>query len=491
MPSRGHAAFVILVAIVLLVSGALRIREAQKSFWLDELHTTELAHGTRADMLSILAEEVHAPLFYVLVSFADTLGASGHALRTVSVLIGLMGFLPLLLILRALETPRSGVVAAVALYGLAPFQLRYQVELRPYVLLQTLALFLVWAAFCHQGKARLRFWVFAGCSALALLTHYLAAAVIVGVGAGRLLFRPAESLPLKQVVLAGSLGVLVFIPWVMTMENWLFTDPEALVRADDAVGPRRPRPGFQELRGEVASILPRTLVPGAESLLKPQSALVRIGLFFSLLAMAIGVLTGLKRLRSVPRIFWGTALAAGCAAFPVGLLCVRFWHRIPIQYFVVLAWFWPLLGALVMGWLVAPAWRKEALGILLTGLLLAGWAEATGAPRENLQEAVQRAVAMAEEEGAHLTAMMRQPRQYHHTELFKAYGIRGPVIEPQAVPPADGRPVVVITRRLPLEIPGEGRRLALTVRSGRSLASHVKVGRAVGIYLFRPSSSSR
>ncbi|MFT7617375.1 MAG: hypothetical protein ACI97A_001011 [Planctomycetota bacterium] len=478
----------VLTIIGLILFGlGYRVVEAQKSFWLDELHTTELAHVGPQRMLEKLGEDFHAPLYFLAVGWMEALGLEGHGLRSISILFSMLSLWPLLMIARSAKISGYATVALVGVVMLAPFQIRYGAELRPYSLVAFFALLMVWAAFDSERPFHVRWAIFALTAALALFTHYLAAALIIAIGFVRLFVRPAGSIPVFRLILAGTLGVLLFLPWILTMESWIFSDPEALVRSDQVkqVEMAEPEdlPGFGELKEEVLLAFPRAFSPSMNSLGGSSKYVVMVGTGLALAVIGFGLLSMLRRIK-ISGQFFG---AASCGLFTmsiIGLLCVQFWHRIPIQYFAIGAWMWAFLAAIAIDGLRTNKMRSMALTVLLIGLVLAATGEVSGEPRENLESAVRQAVDLAKEENAHLTCLMRQPKQYTNTEVFRVYHKSAAAIEPTDVPEDDGRSVVVMTRRVSLEAKEGEVEFEDSIRKKRKLKRSIVVGRAIKIYLF-------
>ncbi len=478
----------LLLTLFIVVAGVgFRMAAMKKSFWLDELHTTELGHQPLTAMIQLLGADFHAPLYFLSVNVMDTLGMYGHSLRWGAFVFGLLGIIPLVALLREMGIGSKGLVATLAVFFLAPFQIRYGVELRPYSLLQTLCLVLLWAAFSESKSGRFRFLVFAAATAAGLYVHYLSSVFVVAIGTIRL-FAPGSKTRLKWplVVLAGTCGVLLFLPWVLAMESWLVDDPEAIVRSDqvsakEAMDMPEPK-GFGELKGEIVEIIPRTLVPGSESLGKNSSRFVLVGLGLVGAVLTLGLAHLVRRRKCFGPVF-GLILVGVLAAGLVTFLCVVFWHRIPIQYFAVAAWIWPVLSGLVVDGIERKVRKNLALVLLLLGLSLAAIGETTGMPREQLQEASKRAQALAIGMNAHLTAVMRQPDHYDQIEVFRVYGGAFNSIPPDEVPRSDGRPVIVLTRRTDLASPDLKKSYARSLLSERKITQRMEAGRGLCIYL--------
>lgn len=487
-PQNPSSKFIILTISILVLAGlGFRLLEAKKSFWLDELHTTELAHVSPQVMIEKLKEDFHAPLYFLAVGGLEWGGLKGHGLRILSILFSMLSLWPLILIARNMKIGPYGLAGMTGVMMLSPFQLRYGVELRPYSCVAFFAIAMAWAAFDSKSGPKLRFLVFIFTAALALFVHYLAAAVILAIGFVKLFCRPAGSMPVGRLILAGTLGVLLFLPWILTMESWLFNDPEALVRSDQVKKSEVEVPedlaGFSELKGELLLAFPRGLSPSMNSLGGYSKHLVLVGTGLSLLGIALGILCMLRR----RRVEWnglGPILCGFVAMALIGFLCVKFWHRIPIQYFALGAWAWAPLAGLSIEGFASEKGRRFALAVLLFGLAVSAVGEVNGQPRENLSHAILMASDLAKDEDAHLTAIMRQPPQYTNTELFRVYLPSAAVVEPDAIPIDDGRSVVVVTRRTSLDLTGDKGSTSDPIRAKRQLKRRIVVDRAITIYLF-------
>jgi uncharacterized membrane protein len=165
----------VLVALV-AVAAALRFtRIGQQSFWLDEAYTVDLVQRPVGDMLSgVASTESTPPLYYVLAWLWEKVFGHGEAgLRSLS---ALAGTLTVPVAWRAarewFDSPRAGLVAA-GLVAVNPFFVWYSQEARSYSLLVlTIALTLLFLA-----RRAYVWWAVA--AALALLTHYFAAFILV------------------------------------------------------------------------------------------------------------------------------------------------------------------------------------------------------------------------------------------------------------------------------------------------------------------------
>lgn len=173
---------------------------ADPPFWFDEEWTLEMGTLPPGQLLQALqGKDFHPPLGYlVLGGWASFLGLFGVEreipLRLLPVLLG-SAVAPLLFFsLRAQGLPASLALLGGSLWAFLPQALLQDTEFRMY----PLAALLVAAALL--GAKRRSFPLWAGATALALWTHYLAGAVALSLG-----------LPFGRRVL---LPPLAFLPWV-------------------------------------------------------------------------------------------------------------------------------------------------------------------------------------------------------------------------------------------------------------------------------------
>ena len=486
-----------LLILVVLAGVGLRLAEANnKSLWLDELHTLEIAASEDAGgVVDRLRPDFHAPLHFLTVHALGDLDP--HRSRLVSAAIGLLALLPLLLLARDGGLGIAGRIAVAAGVMLLPFQLRYGVELRPYAWLQLFSAICAWAAFATRSGPRLRFAVFALATAAGLYTHYAMSVAVVGIGVARLFVHGRGLLPLWQVVVAGTLGVIAFLPWVMEVESWIFEDPSVMTRDEKAEGaaahtPQTPK-SLTEMAPHLMSTPARMVVPSVGTLGGLPSKLVLGGAAIAGLALLLAAALSLRRSSEdapagANRTVFGALLAAAAATTIMALACWYLWNRIPLQYFALSAWGWPLLlGALVNG----AARRGRGAAVLtgvVTGLLLMGSGHGFGAAREDLRGGVAKARELSAQHPGAITAILRQPDWYSHAFLFQIYGGDLKVTEPTALPPGGDAPspVIVVTRNAPPLRKGSPDKPWRSVVAGRQqVGDPIRVDRAVVVYVYQ------
>ncbi|MDX6668523.1 MAG: mannosyltransferase [Solirubrobacteraceae bacterium] len=167
---------------IVVAAAALRLFHiGQQSFWLDESYTVDLVQRSFGHMLDGVARtESTPPLFYVLAwAWAKLFGHGEAGLRSLSALFGTLTVPVAWRAGRELFSPAAGLIAA-ALVAVNPFFVWYSQEARSYALLVLMAalsvLFLA-RALRNPAPRALALWALS--AALALLTHYFAAFLLV------------------------------------------------------------------------------------------------------------------------------------------------------------------------------------------------------------------------------------------------------------------------------------------------------------------------
>src|SRR3954465_433426 len=197
----------LLVGLVVLAAVLRFATIDQQSYWLDEAFTVGLLREDFPHMLKYMTEtELTPPLYYVLAwPWAHVFGTGEAALRSFSALIGI-AVVPVAYLAGREAVSRTAGVVTAALVAFNPLLVWYSQEARPYSLLVLLsALSLL---FFLRGRRRVEsrdLWRWALASALALLTHYFAAFLVVPEGLWLAwIWRPRA----KAVVAGGMVAVV-------------------------------------------------------------------------------------------------------------------------------------------------------------------------------------------------------------------------------------------------------------------------------------------
>ncbi|HLJ03343.1 MAG TPA: glycosyltransferase family 39 protein, partial [Solirubrobacteraceae bacterium] len=169
------------LAGILVLAAVLRfVTLGSQSYWFDEAQAAHEFQGSLGSVLhSLYTRETNPPLYFVLGwLWAKVFGTGEVALRSLSALAGVAAVALIYKCGEELVSRRAGLVAA-GLAAINPFMIWYSQEAREYMLVAALsAASLLWfARALRTGAGRSVAW-WAGCSALALLTHFFAAFLV-------------------------------------------------------------------------------------------------------------------------------------------------------------------------------------------------------------------------------------------------------------------------------------------------------------------------
>ena len=244
--------FSIAVIVILLLGIALRfINLEQKVYWIDEVHTSLRASGyTRTEFVEqapvgkivgieelqkfqhltpernfgvgvkAIASSEHSPLYYVLARLGmELFGSSISVTRGVAAVISLLSF-PCIYFL-AQELFASTLVSAIAvvLLAVSPVNMLYAREAREYSLLAAAILFSSWMFLrAIRLNSKPGWLLYALSVALGLYTHPLAVLALMAQGIyGAIATRFSWNKFLKRYIIASSIGIVLFAPWI-----WVF-----------------------------------------------------------------------------------------------------------------------------------------------------------------------------------------------------------------------------------------------------------------------------
>ena len=166
----------LLLALILLLALALRLHHfTYNCLWLDEANGVLFAQASLGEIPSLLAGDAHPPLYYFLLHFWMLLfGAGEIAVRSLSLLCGLLLIAGVYLWGRRIFTPGLGLAAAFYL-AITPIQVFHSRQARMYTLLPLLALMALGHLWLYLDRQRRRDLVlFCLFLLAALFTHYFA-----------------------------------------------------------------------------------------------------------------------------------------------------------------------------------------------------------------------------------------------------------------------------------------------------------------------------
>ena len=355
------------LAGILLLAALLRFYAlGAESLWLDEATSLVVADNSPAQIVALTAEDIHPPLYYLLLRAWLVFGQSEAVLRSLSAVIGLLSVAGLYGLGRALWTPLAGAMAALLL-AVSPLHIWYSQEARMYGLASLWAIIASGLLYRAWGRSGWGHWAgYALALALGMYTHYFFGFVVVAhvVFVGYMLLR--RNTP--RAVLLGWVGaqlawVALFAPWIPTVIRQLRGGGGAWVT--HAVG----RPTLQVLWDTYIGF---TIGPVREML----PVWLRRGAYVAYLLVLIGALWLIFRSRAekVPAGHW--------AKMDSGVFCL-IWCVVPIGT----AWlasqvkpmyalrymlpFLPVFCLLVALGLASLIKSRPAVGLILAGALLA------------------------------------------------------------------------------------------------------------------------
>jgi 4-amino-4-deoxy-L-arabinose transferase-like glycosyltransferase len=215
------------VACLLLAAGCGSRFLVDGGLWNDEVSSILMAGGPTfmkwtpdpiAKIREIGRSQVSHPPGYgaVLALWTSVTGWTPFALRSLSLLFGLLAVALTYRIGREMVSPRAGVYAALVLSSSAYF-VNYLHEVRLYAMLIFLITLMIWAYWRCVAAPRPPDWgpqvaLFVGAVGI-IYTHYYGAVVVIALGLYHLFFAPKNGRWWRVTVMMALAG-LTFIPWL-------------------------------------------------------------------------------------------------------------------------------------------------------------------------------------------------------------------------------------------------------------------------------------
>lgn len=287
-----------LIALVALIALGAGLRFATldlQSYWYDEAITVGLVRMDLPGMLSeIPRSESSPPLYYLLAwAWAKLIGTSEAGLRSLSALIGTASIPVFYAAAGELATRRVGLAVA-ALAAVNPLLVWYAQEARAYALLALLGglSLLFFARLARREPDRRTLLLWAASSALALLTHYFAAFLVLPMAAW-LVWRWRR----RDVVLAAAAAAAVGIALLPLALHQSSLELASFIRAEPI--------GYRLARA------PKQFLVGFDAPLE-----VTLSIVAALTALA-GLVLAAVRLRDRIGVRLAAALAAAGFAIPL------------------------------------------------------------------------------------------------------------------------------------------------------------------------------
>jgi mannosyltransferase len=203
------------LAALTLLAGALRLSTLDvQSFWYDEAFTP--VHVLHASLWATLSSVAHTentpPLWYVLAwADARVLGTGEVALRLPSALAGI-ATVPVAWAIARECAGRRGAIACAALVAVNPLFVWYSQEARAYALFVLLAaLAMLCCMRAQREPTPRRMAAFAVTASLALLTHYFAVFLLIGMVLSLAWDRRARRSALPAIAIVALVGAALLV----------------------------------------------------------------------------------------------------------------------------------------------------------------------------------------------------------------------------------------------------------------------------------------
>ena len=215
----GARAELALVLALLLGGIALRISLAGRSLWIDELITVLKARESLPMLLAGLADDVHPPLYYVLLQkWIGLFGTSALALRSLSIAWSAVTVLAAWAWSREAQ-PRRSALPAATFAALSPFTVWYATEVRMYAQVLALTAVAGWLAYrlLARGPRPFELLALGLCLTALAWTHYLASlflGALATLALALLLWRPAARRAAAWVLALCVVAVASLAPWL-------------------------------------------------------------------------------------------------------------------------------------------------------------------------------------------------------------------------------------------------------------------------------------
>ena len=471
-----------LIAIVALL---LRVLEAcESSLWLDELHT--LSHASQPTLAAVIEHvraEFHTPLFFVFVHWIGGFEL-GAWLRAIPIVSSVAMLWPMAAVARECGLSQRATLWMAWFYACLPYQILYGTELRPYAWIGVFSVFAFLLAFSERRSMLVRLAAFFASVLLGLLTHRIMALVLLSLGIARLFSKRPRSVPLVGLIVAGTLAVAGFLPWLIGFAK----------KATDLRFEYQEHNGGYELRmtlvKELVALPTRLISPFTRELGSPWWIVMLVSsLLFALAALAVLVFAWRgRRSREAAPVLRGLMIFAVAQFVITSVFSVWTWDRVPLQYYTPMAWVIPLLLAACIDRAanLRPVLIALGLASFLMGVALVG-----GKSREDMRGGIAAVRTLAAEARTKsglepiYSALLAQPQQFENTLPYRAYARDLKPVEPDHIPQAGDsgfqRPLIVLCRNI-----AEKDKAMLSMSATRTKVREIKIDRYLTAYWFAP-----
>ncbi|MEI7891267.1 MAG: glycosyltransferase family 39 protein [bacterium] len=229
---------------VLALASVLRFTGlVKRDFWYDEAFTGIAVKENFHDMIVMIVNDVHPPLYYlVLKLFSGFFGYSVFGIRLFSAIFGVLCVWAVYLVARELFGKSTAALWSSFVVAVSPFAIQYSQEARMYSMLVFLILIASYFFLKGLRTNKIKYFVFWGIfMGLSMLTHYmgiifsstyflayLSWAGFAGIDKyktkklkDKLIFFAKDIIPDKKIFLGYGVGLLIFLPWIENFKHHL------------------------------------------------------------------------------------------------------------------------------------------------------------------------------------------------------------------------------------------------------------------------------
>jgi len=215
-----------LIYAILVVASILRLTNISKrDFWYDEAFTGILIKESFSDMMNMIINDVHPPLYYIFVKFFSSFfDYSVFGIRLYSAIFGVLGVWIVYIFTKEFFNKKAGLCASL-ITAISPFAIQYSQEARMYAMFGFLVV--VASYFFVKGLKtdKTKYYIFWGLFlGLASLTHYmgivffpiyLLIAIFQGFSQNNNKFNIKLLLiNFKRLIVGYGIEMVIFLPWI-------------------------------------------------------------------------------------------------------------------------------------------------------------------------------------------------------------------------------------------------------------------------------------
>jgi uncharacterized membrane protein len=199
-----------------------------ESYWLDETASAIWASGTIAETIALAKADVHPPLYFILLGFwGDIFGRGDFALRTFSVVLGVLCIPLLFVTARELFKKESVAIIAALLLAVSQFHVQFSQEARGYAMMCFLAIcsmYLFLRLLKSPTFTKIFFYFLSGI--ILLYTHLFGALFIITQNIFLLFFKKNFGLSFKRWAAIQIALFVTFLPWLFIIRDQMAAHKE-------------------------------------------------------------------------------------------------------------------------------------------------------------------------------------------------------------------------------------------------------------------------